>query len=418
MNNLGNSRASLALAIIVFYLTPIIALSAYSLGLMTIQGSWILFSTGLALAAFGSCFLLLMIYRWENKLRLRLMSAIKSTASPTTVATIETPQPVLETSPKTENNYEEKQIEQERVLHEAIADWKQKHDKLQSDLLVNENELQQSLEERKALQAQILAIRSELDSHKNATRAQLQQEQAQQAEYQKTINDQRALLDAQQQQISALEIKEKELAYEIKTLVSLTNYDTPEPIKPSPEPPLAPALTLYEPKKNPPIDKFSSITNSAQIKSADMVSSQLDHFVDTAANISGVQQLHGIPSHLYDLPSDNYALELRRLCENLNMENRYIVFLHSPRENKILFVNDHVKSILGWSPDKFMQQFSDIIPKGNDELQNAASHLSANREAVCSMQAKSINNELFRLNCHLKVINSGTFRNHNICIMY
>lgn len=427
MNNLGNSRASLALAIIGFYLVPIVLLSAYSVGLMPMNSSWSLFSVGLLSGAIGSCGLLLMIYRWENGLRQRLVSAIKSSTPPTEVPQpLPTPppsHPVPKPAPPPPEIDDEKiRKENEKLIAEAISPWQCKHEQMISELNLKEEELKQSLEERKNMQSQILTLRGELDSFRDKMRLQLQQEQNHNAEFQKTIDEQRAQIESQQNHINAMESKVLDLSYEIKTLVSLTNYENLEKEK-SVEKTHAPSLTLYEPKKSPNTDPKISPISSAPLssqpnKSLEAVSRQLTHFIDIAANMASVQNLHGVPSHLNDFAVDGYGLELRRLCENLNMENRYIVLLHSPKDNKIHFVNDHVKSVLGWTPEEFIRQFSTIILKGKDEWQREIDLMESNREGILSMHLKTSASDAIQLQCHLRAITEGTFRNHVISVLY
>lgn len=382
MKSFDNSRASLILAIVLFYLFPIVLLSGYTMGFIATEMRWKLFSVGLLSGTIGSCILFIVIYRWEQNLRQRLVSALRSSQN-----IVEHPDP--------EKEQELQRLLNEKLIKDALAPLQSKHDKMKVDISLKDEELMQALEERKGLQSQILMIRGELDSYRDKMQIQLLQEQQQNLEHQKVIKEQQTLIGTLQQQISSLEIKEKELSYEIKTLVNLSNFEIVE---------------KETPPKKQPVDTFA-------LKSHESISRQLAHFVDIAASMASVQNIQGVPSHLNDLATDNYRLELRRLCENLNMESRYVMLLHSPRENRILFANDHVKTVLGWTPEKFIQQFPDIVLKGIEDWNKEMDVITANREGFCAINARSQMNQSIAMNCHLRAISSGTFRNHVIVLM-
>ncbi len=63
---------------------------------------------------------------------------------------------------------------------------------------------------------------------------------------------------------------------------------------------------------------------------------------------------------------DSYALDQRRLYQALNKENRGVIFLFSPKEEKLLYVSQATRALLGQNPDQFAKEFSRKI-RSNDE---------------------------------------------------
>lgn len=148
----------------------------------------------------------------------------------------------------------------------------------------------------------------------------------------------------------------------------------------------------------------------------EVAETQLKRCLDIATKMTGSTNIGGT-SRVRDLQVDSYALDLRRLCDSLRVENSCIVILFSQKENKLLFVNNHVKNITGWSPEKFLQDFPEIIQNKTDVWNAGISQLASYPEVKLSLPIKTKDGHEIRLHCLLGAINTGLFRHHVIGIL-
>ncbi len=93
-----------------------------------------------------------------------------------------------------------------------------------------------------------------------------------------------------------------------------------------------------------------------------------------------------------------------------------ILIVYSPKEQKLLFVNSESKTLLGWSPEKFLSDFTFIMQEGIQDWKKALHALSTISETQIRLLAKTKQGQEVLLNCHLEVIQSGLFRHYIIGI--
>ena len=114
------------------------------------------------------------------------------------------------------------------------------------------------------------------------------------------------------------------------------------------------------------------------------------------------------------MPSDYFALDLRRLLDSLQEERNAIAVLYSHKENRLLFANQMVKQWLGWNADKFVNEFPELVQKGFEEWKLVMSQLASTPEGSVSLQVQAKSGETVPLRCHLAAIYTGLFRSHTI----
>ncbi len=120
---------------------------------------------------------------------------------------------------------------------------------------------------------------------------------------------------------------------------------------------------------------------------------------------------------MLDSPADSFALDLRRLCDSLRSENSCTILLYSPKENQLLFANNQIKTVTGWSPDKFVQNFSDIMQDEAPWRQGIAS-LTMRSEAKVDLTFKMKSGQDISVHGLLGLIPTGIFRQHIIAVLY
>jgi hypothetical protein len=396
----GLTRTKLALIIVMLYLFPIVLLSAYSLGLMPSNSSWNIFSIGLLSGFSGSGILYVLICQWERKIRFEKLSRA----------------PIIkqETLPKPLSL-------DEGIQEELLNEWQINQSKLLAEIQAKEMDLQRAYQDQEQCHQHKLLAVQELEIYKKSVQDQFQQKDRLLKDFQQTIEAQNEYIEQQRQQIAALESREKDLSYELKTLLHVTNLDHDQmETRFNPPYPLADIGSnehvLFEAPAPYVIDSpETEDLPEIQIHTPEAATIELRRCIDIATKMTGAQHSGSGASRLQ---VDNYALDLRRLCDSLRGDNTCIVLLFSQKENKLLFANNQVKNVLGWTPEKFVQSFSEIIQESSDEWKKGISMLNTQSEARIRLSATTKANETAIFYCHLGAIQTGLFPQHVIAVLY
>lgn len=429
--NQDENRFSIATVIVACYLLPILLLSTYSMGLMPIHYGWRLFSFGLAGGLLGSCVLFVLLCRREMALCQQMQEELPAVTS-------ESPHPILlpENPP----------LPQENVFKE---EWLAKEMQLLAEIEEKNQGLQTLQKDKEQFQYQKKSLIGEFETVKKVLQEQLLHHEAllkeSQKEYQQTIMEKQSVIEQQQQRILILESKEYDLTYEIKTLLQLVNIESPtvppiyessidstphmlhEPSTPYDsksedgfEVPHHPPYAYQDSSEDLmdlPLNRSILQESKTGIHTSEIAKNQLKRCLDIAAKMTGAHHL-GNNARYGDLPVDNYALDLRRLFDNLRVENSCIVLFYSQKENKLLFVNNQAKNILGWSPEKFVQDFPILIQKGMEEWKAGIAQLLSQPETQILLPIKTKMGTELPLHCNLGIINTGMFRQHIMGVLY
>jgi len=396
-NNLIPSRFSIILISLICYFLPVILFTGYGASYLSTDRRWWIFSIGLLMAMGGTAALFGLLCRWSDELKRYLKNEerqIKATLQ--SLSEKATSQP----SVNQDNSYKQE-------LQDKIVEWQSIQTKLNQDIADRDSALQTYSQEQEVYQNKILMLSKEFANYKNQSEQQIEQQNNVIIECQKTIAEQRVNIEKQLQHIANLENKERDLHYEIKALLQYTTIEQPSE---QPEEPKKAAPTIS--KKAEAL--FMSASNVSSPQSA---STQLKRCIDIAMKITGSHHIgsHGMRS---ELPVDNYALDLRRLCDSLRVENGSVVVLYSQKENKLLFANNRVKDALGWAPDKFTQSFHEILLNGQEEWKKGLGQLAIQSEARFPVTFKTKAGTDQMMQCHLGLVNAGIFRNHIVGVLY
>ena len=150
----------------------------------------------------------------------------------------------------------------------------------------------------------------------------------------------------------------------------------------------------------------------------------LQKCVDIAEQLGGDSHLAVEGSRLLNLPPESYAIDLRRLFDSLRSEHSSIVLVYSAAEHRLLFVNNKIRGLLGWSPEKFVKEFAHILQKGSGDWKSAVAVLQKIRKYEVNkgqqirllMKAKSGEDLLVR--CYLGLVREGIFGNLIVGVLY
>lgn len=213
-------------------------------------------------------------------------------------------------------------------------------------------------------------------------------------EYQRTTAEQRIIIEKKQRYIAKLEGKVRDLMYEIRSLLQLSEATVSKSCLVGEEeyfPPAATMTTHYD------------------------LSLQLRRFIEKAESQTGMGHLGGKTPRFLDA-SDSYAVDRRRLFDCFRDETGGIVYILSLAEKKFLFVNPHVKTVLGWSPEKFMKEFPTLVVSGYTEWKKTLAHLPQEAQVALAIQTKG--GQPKELLCIMGMIAKGPFANLTIGVLH
>lgn len=388
MKHRMQDRQLLSATVIFLYLIPLFFFSYYSIGLMSHDKSWSILSIGLLIVTGGSLTLYFFICYWEEALRSKMQTSTSLAENESKVTSLE---PALNESLK--------------ELHLLQTNLKESHDlqlRLHDELNLKTFELQKSQEDHQMFSAKAEQIGQEFIEYKIFSEEQLKQKNLQVNLLQQTIEEQREV-------IQQLTTKVNDLGYEIKTLLYLQENE-PKPAEiPSKIQPIKPIEEVED------LTRFASDT---QVRSHGDALMLLRRCVNTAEKLLG-HSYYGSESSRYFEPSlPHYTIDQRRLFDVLRNENGAVVFVYSQRDDKMLFVNNQVKTLLGWSPEKFVSEFFAFLADGQTAWQEAMHQLSSDNEAQARLLIKSKEGQDVIAQCQLGTISAGLFKNHVIGILY
>lgn len=428
------NRQFLSATVIIFYLLPWLFFSSYSIGLMSQHKSWNLLSIGLLLVACGTLILILMLYYWEESvvkyykqdappLELPFTSNSEKEAKVTSLAPS-----LFFNQPSHYEPFPEGSIENVKdlnLLQTALKESQELQEQLSKDLELKKQELQEREEETQELRLKAQQAAQDFADYKLFSEEQLKQKQLQFNSLQQMTEDQRSEMEKRQEQIHQLDTKVHDLSYEIKTLLYLHEEETAPPksnVKKDDMTPLfASTLTDLSPQISVQLEEPIQMENEATeipIQTSLEALKLLKKCVQTAEKLTGANYHNTESSRYRELSPSYYALDQRRLFDCIRHDPSALMMVYSQKEQKVLFVNTKVRTLLGWTQEKFIADFSVIMQEGLLEWKKAISLLSAIPESQARLIAKTKNGQEIFLDGYVGVIPTGLFRQYVLGVFY
>jgi PAS domain-containing protein len=346
------------------------------------------FIFGLSVASLGSLFVFLLLRQWEE-----------NTARPVFVERSE--------PPPTENPFQNPDNFKE--LEDALTDTQTKN----HELIQKQNQLEDSLQkleqEKAQFELRLDDIHHQMTTQANESEEELRRKATLLSEYQETINQQREVIKKKQDQIAELESKVRDLNYELKTLLQLAEIGNSNENKKK----ASSTANDEEDTHSVPVHYSSSL-----VKSPEEATLHLGKCIDIAQKITSANRFNNGSSRFHHMPLDNSALDFRRLFDNLRSETSSSIIVYSLKENRLIFANQQIENLLGWTPEKFTLHFSDIFREGYEEWNHALGQISPGSETKARLLLKTKNGHNLLVNCHLKMIPTGIFRHYVIGVLY
>lgn len=386
-----NYRYRILWIVILCYLLPLTAL----LSLHPLFDPWTTLSSGMLLTVLGALFYFWILLKWESNWKSFNLA----------------PAADIEIPPQSNSEMIEKALADEQLG--MIAKQLEEAHEVQT-ALKNENEnlsahLQQAHFDKEQTSQQMEQTLKDWEEYRKDTYKQMEQQQAHIQQLQSVIADHKSVLEKKQQLTGLLETKVSDLTYEIKTLLQLAEAHSGSiygDVQPSAH------STFTQEQEDTPAP-----TPERQIRTSDEASLQLKRCLDIAQKITGSNRFNSQFNPFLDSPADSFTLDLRRLCDSLRSENSCTILLYSPKENQLLFANNQIRSLTGWSPDKFVQNFNDIVQDEASWRQGITS-LTMRSEAQIQFSLKTRSGHDIIVKAHLGMIPTGIFRQHAIAVLY
>lgn len=406
------SRYRLLWKMILCYFCPWLGLLLYGAFFHRASEDWILFSLGLLLTAWGSLALFWMMTRWEKQhfqkfQRLTLLSAENPHLS--NENQIES----LEAAPLATPLVDPQEHD---LTKRSLAEAQQMQIRLLSEIDALTEELQQERTKKDEALQEINKIQAELEQAQRDSMMELEQQQQYIRELQEGMASQKDTSEKKQHQLLLLETKVGNLTSEIKTLLQSAETQNTLPLPNKPPTPAMDPIVHSPPRKEllytgepPPSDHPTRTKEEA--------SKQLQICLEIAQKIKASQRFGSQIYSFLDSPADNFSLDLRRLCDRLRGESQTMILLYSPRDHQLLFASNPVKALTGWSPEKFVQNFREIL-LDEPEWRQGVYHLAIRSEEHIHIHLKMKSGSQCRVNVCLGMIPTGIFRDHALAILY
>jgi hypothetical protein len=346
------------------YLLPIAAWIAYTYLILLPSASWVITLIGLTILFIGTSLLFVFVRSGTKPPQEKQASAL----------------PVQEGS-ETHNE----SLKLLTRLEELQRELEERDGQIKQGTVELKHAITESQEIKTGLQSQI----SELTSKEECARQRIEELEIE--------------AHQKQQGIQLLENQIHDLRYEIKTLLHLTEVDYGQI---GVDIPTKEQLHLDQEMLEEPFLGPITIEKEAE--------RLLKRCIQIAENMTPGYRA----SNLRALSSDPYAFDLRRLSDSLRLESGALILLYSPKEQRVQFAGKEAKTLLGWSSDRFSQEFREIAGSSLPLFEKGIQDLSTHSRVGLELPFTAKNKSVVTLQGRLGTIPSGIFRSLILCVFY
>lgn len=400
------NRHFLFLAVVFFYLLPLIFIGFTSHNLMSRQNSWMVLTLGFFIIACGTVALMLLMSYWEEALK-------KQESEPMAFATLtgRTHDPVEQETKVTALNYVDQSSRtiELSLLQQTISELEGQQTALMEDIKLKTEAARVLDAEKKELSVQIEQLSKENAECKARAELELSKKTEMLDALQKIVDEQRTEIEKRLEQIQQLDTKVQDLNYEIKALLYLHDNE-PEAPQPLPK---AEIVKLPE-------EEMDAIPHCQTVRTSIEASALLRRCIDTAQKLTGQYPYYGNEASRYREASYPLPITLdqRRLFDGLHSENSGLILVYSQRENKVVFANQQVVPLLGWSQEKCTMHFLSLFHDGGAEWNKSIGLLGSSPEVQTRLLFKTRHGSEKLMHCHLGSIPTGLFKSYIIAVLY
>lgn len=361
--------------------------------------AWYFFELLAPIALFSGASLFYFVHVYEKMLREKVAFLVKNKVETLGASSHEQTARLKHLLDETKRNYEH-QID---LLQSSAGKTKERIVELELEMEKRSEEGAEFRLEFEDLKQEYKLLQQERDAVSKEFKEQLSHKEGLITEYQQTIHEQRAIIEKKQRYIGKLEGKVHDLMYEIRSLLQL---DAREEI---------PLQTYPEQKED--FTKYLLPSRKAPVE----ITTQYDLALILQKYLTDTEKFPSFgmkdgKSRFLDLPLENYAINQRQLFDSLRDETCAIVFVYSQMEGKLLFMNSHAKTLLGWSPEKVIKDFG-TLAEDLEPFHHALRLLQRQREASCEISLKDKYGVAIDFKCLMGAIFEGPFQHHVIGLL-
>ena len=387
------------------FLIPLLILSVWGGSQVPGDAGWSLFLATAAWAVLGAGTLLYRLRLWELSMQAAVTSLSEGVDS----------LPLVD-------------LEEDQILAEELQEARQTVATLTRDGAAKDRRINELIRKHESTDEALASARGELVLFKTNYEGEIKEREALLHEYQNTIAEQRGLISKRQSQVEHLEGKVRDLGYEVKTLLQI-NEGAKARAKQATvqvEHPVIHAFDGGNAVETAPEQDLKEMPLSSEdgVHTPYDAAVMLQKCIDTAERLSGASRLGGEGSRFLKMLPDSYAIDLRRLFDSLRSVRGATLVVYNVEEKRVLFVNGEVRNLLGWSPERFVKDFSTLIQRGAKEWQETISNLKemesdASRQGTpARLVMKSKTGEDILLRCCLGLVSRGMFAGRLIGVLY
>lgn len=359
----GNSRPLFYAAFAVLYLLPLLLFALHTL---SSDGRWIALGWGGLIGGIGLWVFAILFRWWEGQFAIA--------------------EPLL-----AEGEEQRRVFALQGELEERMADY---------DFLV---------QERHRLERDVLDQGEELVRTREALELAVQERESILAEYQQAVSKQRASIETKQERIAQLENKVRDLSFEIRTLLQVDEMEVAAPS-------VRPRHVVHQ-EVDEWVDQLPA-SSDPEVRTQYDASLLLKRSLQTAQSLTAAHYMPGRSGRFRDLSLESLTIDLRRLFDRLRHESGGVVCVYSRAEHRLLFANERVRALFGWSPERFVKEFQTLIAGGVREWEEAVHNLRAGHERQLRLVVRSKTGSEVLVHSLLGLVPQGAFEGHVIAIFY
>ena len=396
-------RESLYATVLLFYLLPVLLFSKHSVSLMSANKSWGIISLGLMISLFGSALFVLLIKNWEERVKESSLAKVKVVPSVSTEEKI---------TPLTDYQADEQLATLETALDQSYRDKEQ----LSEELQMQKEQLRQVSEEGGLYQQKFQTVKKEYEEYRRNIEHSMVQGDQQLADATEKLEQMKRQLDEANRLNSELESKNRDLSYEVKTLLELEDRESASGVNSSSTENIHPVMASFaddgQDLHAASADELTEVSSERRVGSPYDAVLELKRCIDIAKDLKGASHLSDGASRL---GADAYAIDLRRLFDKFRHETSSPIVLYNPTEEKVLFASNQVTGLLGWNPERFASDFFSLLQEGAESWKEATKNLDGTNHQTVSLVVKTeMAGSDALVHGYVNRIPSGPFANHVI----
>lgn len=275
------------------------------------------------------------------------------------------------------------------------SDWVNKTTAELEELLKKEHRLESQVDQLKQdlSQKEKEFIQSNLD-----LQSQLDKKETILSEYRSTLQEQRKVIEKKQDDIHLLQNRVDDQKKELESLLKLKTKQTDQIIS------YSDIESQLEEINSPSFDEPTNLLDSIQDK--------LERYVKMAAKLNSSHHLMNKKQMQLQLPLGSLMVDQRRLFDRLQNEESEIILVYSREDKKLLFINEQVKEVLGWTPERFIKDFSYLIQKDYLLWRRALEEIKTVDQKNFRLMMKAKSGKEVLTHCYLKEVPDGVFKGY------